>query len=1127
MNKKILNVLFFITLFLGIIVEGHSQGTPMPMPPYNAGLGSYNYVYNTYWYTAPRDFWIVRLQELGGWVSGNQSIEIYRLSLPPAYSGQLFYNEYWYGAQTYRLTPLWSIRNFASTGIININQGTAYPGGTVQDIFCTAGTRYLISGNMSNYYNNCYYGSPYNTNVGGTTLTMYPCYMYNGYQMYYNWSYYGYLYTSSYYMGRTQIYYMLPCYIYVTQTSGGTIAPGTTYGPFKPGLDVNLNYTVTPTVGKHIVDVTINGASVGSITRPVHTQHFGVVNTTQTLSATYGNRIVATGYGCFLNPTGTSYFITGANPSYVITPFPGATVNTITATGAISGAISIPVLNGGQGQTIALGQPGYPFGSINEDWTLDVVCVMNLFTTVEPHGTMNPLGSSDIPYGTLYPVQIIPDINYKVNHLYVDGFDVLDPTQPGYPHPGLDLSAYPIITFNIDMSYSHTMHATFYAYEITPEVIGMGGTITPGDPVRVYEHAQYPFVIEPDLDYHIDSIKAINLSNAEITVFGNIPQHGSLQVLFRDIMNDWRLQAQFTIDRYNVVVKDARIIEGGKIFPTGSLDNSSTDGLIIVNSGTDLNFSITPDVGWNIKDVILDVQSQGNVSSLFLSTIRADHEVEAQFQRIAFNITATAGNHGTITMDGWELPIPANGEYPVFYGENARFVITPDHGYKLDQVSVDGATVNPEPEHIFNYITGNHSITASFVPMNRYTITATAGTGGTVSPSGAVSVVEGDNQTFNITPNAGYEISDVLIDGVSQGKIIEHTFNNVNADHTIEIIFNPIVTFGLQCSLDATQVVSGQPFSITLTCIDQNNQQPVNPPAAVNVTLAAAQGSQGTLSGTLQGTIPANDNKVTISGIVYTNNSGEANVQLVSSASGMPDCMLTANILASEPANQDADVKFDNVSAYSSKDGSTALSQVTVSWTNGDGNKHLVVMKATDPIGTPDLPVDGVGYPASPSFGTSGNEIGGAFAIFNGAGNTLTVTNLVEGTLYYARVFGFNGNADLANYNTGTGAGNPSSFLVAGAEDTYTANGFQVTNISPNPAFVDIKFDFTVGTPSAYTIEVVDLQGRTVASYCSKKFYESGNYQVSIPVSKLSSGSYILKIYNGTDFAYQVFTIVR
>lgn len=68
-------------------------------------------------------------------------------------------------------------------------------------------------------------------------------------------------------------------------------------------------------------------------------------------------------------------------------------------------------------------------------------------------------------------------------------------------------------------------------------------------------------------------------------------------------------------------------------------------------------------------------------------------------------------------------------------------------------------------------------------------ITATAGAGGTISPAGVVDVSAGGSQAFAITPNTGYHIADVLVDGVSQGAIDTYTFTSVMADHTIAASF--------------------------------------------------------------------------------------------------------------------------------------------------------------------------------------------------------------------------------------------------------------------------------------------------------------------------------------------------
>ena len=70
-----------------------------------------------------------------------------------------------------------------------------------------------------------------------------------------------------------------------------------------------------------------------------------------------------------------------------------------------------------------------------------------------------------------------------------------------------------------------------------------------------------------------------------------------------------------------------------------------------------------------------------------------------------------------------------------------------------------------------------------------YTIKTTAGAGGSISPSGSVSVREGRDQTFTITPDKSYAVSNVKIDGKSIGAVKSYTFENVRRPHTIEVIF--------------------------------------------------------------------------------------------------------------------------------------------------------------------------------------------------------------------------------------------------------------------------------------------------------------------------------------------------
>ena len=69
------------------------------------------------------------------------------------------------------------------------------------------------------------------------------------------------------------------------------------------------------------------------------------------------------------------------------------------------------------------------------------------------------------------------------------------------------------------------------------------------------------------------------------------------------------------------------------------------------------------------------------------------------------------------------------------------------------------------------------------------TITASAESGGSISPSGSTSVSYGSSRTFTIKANRGYHVADVLVDGKSVGAVSRHTFDHVTENHTISALF--------------------------------------------------------------------------------------------------------------------------------------------------------------------------------------------------------------------------------------------------------------------------------------------------------------------------------------------------
>lgn len=81
-------------------------------------------------------------------------------------------------------------------------------------------------------------------------------------------------------------------------------------------------------------------------------------------------------------------------------------------------------------------------------------------------------------------------------------------------------------------------------------------------------------------------------------------------------------------------------------------------------------------------------------------------------------------------------------------------------------------------------------ITAKIADIQtQFTITATAGNGGKIAPTGATNVYKGTSKAFTITPNDGYHVDSLTVDGTAVDVVTEYTFSDVTANHTIAVTF--------------------------------------------------------------------------------------------------------------------------------------------------------------------------------------------------------------------------------------------------------------------------------------------------------------------------------------------------
>ena len=207
-------------------------------------------------------------------------------------------------------------------------------------------------------------------------------------------------------------------------------------------------------------------------------------------------------------------------------------------------------------------------------------------------------------------------------------------------------------------------------------------------------------------------------------------------------------------------------------------------------AGTTITLTATPKTGYHFKE--WEVISGGVTIKDDKFLMPNDNvEVKAIFEK-----DAPAPTEYTITYD--LAGGTAEGNPDTYTIETRTFTLKnpTKSGYTFTGWSGTGLTgENNLTVTIEKGSTGDRSYTAhwryngSGHSYSYYTIKATAGAGGSISPSGNVSVREGRDQTFTITPDKGYAVANVKIDGKSIGAVKSYTFENVSRTHTIEVIF--------------------------------------------------------------------------------------------------------------------------------------------------------------------------------------------------------------------------------------------------------------------------------------------------------------------------------------------------
>lgn len=346
-------------------------------------------------------------------------------------------------------------------------------------------------------------------------------------------------------------------------------------------------------------------------------------------------------------------------------------------------------------------------------------------------------------------------------------------------------------TTNRNLRVTETYITVTYTaqYTITSSA-GAGGSISPAGATTVNEGTNQTYTITPNPGYHVANVTVDGVSQGAIT------SH-----TFTNVQAGHTIAATFALNTYTITAS------------AGANGSVSPAGATTVNHGSNQTYTITPNSGYAVTDVVVDGVSRGAITSYAFTNVTANHTISATFGPTGYVITTNPGANGAITPSS---PTVAPGS-------NQTFLITPNTGYHVVDVVVDGASQGALGSFTFyNVVAAGHTISATFA-INQYAITTSAGANGSISPVSPV-VNYGSNQTFTITPNAGYHVANVVVDGTSMGAVTTHTFYTVAANHTISATF-ALNTYTITTSAGANGAItpssptvnhgSNQTFAIT------------------------------------------------------------------------------------------------------------------------------------------------------------------------------------------------------------------------------------------------------------------------------------------------------------------------
>lgn len=344
---------------------------------------------------------------------------------------------------------------------------------------------------------------------------------------------------------------------------------------------------------------------------------------------------------------------------------------------------------------------------------------------------------------------------------------------------------------NVTSNYNINVIFQMYTYTMTANVLPtiteeedvMGGTITPSGTQIVNYGANVTYTVNAYEGYYISHITI----DGQTTNYTQSDELNTFETSFTNIQDNHAIEVAFLRYMYTITAS----IEGEE---NGVINEFYTTLSTNVPYGYNDAYTFTPDLNYQVADVVVDGVSMGAITSYEFIHVTDNHNIAVSFAPIMYNLTATT-NIASCVITPADTTVQA--------GSTVSYTITPATGYHLDNVTINGEII-PVPANALTIenVQANMSIFANFAP-NTVTVTVEQPDHATITPS-TQTYTYGATPTYMIVPEVGYDIVSVT----AGNAVVSVSYTNGIGTFTLDALQQDI-------TLSATTAI--KKFTITVT----------------------------------------------------------------------------------------------------------------------------------------------------------------------------------------------------------------------------------------------------------------------------------------------------------------------